>query len=179
MSSPVFVLLLQLLVVIAAARCAGVLFRRFGQTPVIGEMAAGIILGPSFLGRWLPSIEAAVFPPASLAPLQLLSQLGVVLFMFVVGTEVDLERLRHRARAAIVISYAGIAAPFTMRDSSEARNRATLAMSSGWPTANGYCPAMLSMPPKRIWLPPVKRLLTRYVSTMPGQMALTRIPLGE
>jgi Kef-type K+ transport system membrane component KefB len=113
-SSPVFILLLQLLVVIAAARCAGVLFRRFGQTAVIGEMAAGIFLGPSFLGRWFPSIEAAVFPPSSLPPLQLLSQLGVVLFMFVVGTEVDLERLRHRARAAIAISPAGIAVPFCL-----------------------------------------------------------------
>jgi Kef-type K+ transport system membrane component KefB len=110
--SPVFTLLLQLLVVIAVARAAGLLVRRVGQTAVIGEMAAGILLGPSCLGRWFPAVEAALFPPSSLPPLQLLSQFGVVLFMFVVGTEVDLDALRHRARAAIAISHAGIAVPF-------------------------------------------------------------------
>src|SRR4051812_19779277 len=77
-------------------------------------MAAGILLGPSFLGRWFPSVEAALFPPSSLPPLQLLSQFGVVLFMFVVGTEVDLQALRHRARAAIAISQAGIAVPLCL-----------------------------------------------------------------
>jgi Kef-type K+ transport system membrane component KefB len=111
-ASPLFILLLQLLVVIAAARGAGTVFRRLGQTAVIGEMAAGIFLGPSFLGRWFPAVESALFPSASLPPLQLLSQFGVVLFMFVVGLEVDLGGLRHRARAAIAISNAGIAVPF-------------------------------------------------------------------
>jgi K+:H+ antiporter len=113
-ASPIFLLLLQLLVVIAVARCAGVLFRKLGQTAVIGEMAAGILLGPSFLGRWFPSVEAALFPPSSLALLQLLSQLGVILFMFTVGMEFDVRRLRERARAAVVISNAGIAVPFCL-----------------------------------------------------------------
>jgi Kef-type K+ transport system membrane component KefB len=111
-ASPVFLLLLQLLVVIAVARCAGVVFRRLGQTAVIGEMAAGLLLGPSFLGRWFPSVEAVLFPPSSLALLQLISQLGVILFMFAVGMEFDVRRLRERARAAVVISNAGIAVPF-------------------------------------------------------------------
>jgi Kef-type K+ transport system membrane component KefB len=113
-ASPIFLLLLQLLVVIAVARCAGVVFRRLGQTAVIGEMAAGILLGPSFLGRWLPSVEAVLFPPSSLALLQLLSQLGVILFMFAVGMEFDVRRLRARARAAVVVSNAGIAVPFCL-----------------------------------------------------------------
>jgi K+:H+ antiporter len=91
-----------------------VLFRRLGQTAVIGEMAAGILLGPSFLGRWFPSVEAVLFPPSSLALLQLLSQLGVILFMFTVGMEFDVRRLRERARAAVVISNAGIAVPFCL-----------------------------------------------------------------
>jgi Kef-type K+ transport system membrane component KefB len=112
--SPLFLLLLQLLVVIAVARLAGLLFRRLGQTAVIGEMAAGILLGPSFLGRWFPSIEAALFPPSSVALLQLLSQLGVILFMFVVGMELDVMRMRQRARAAAVISGAGIVVPFLL-----------------------------------------------------------------
>ena len=63
-------------------------------------------------GRWFPSVEAVLFPPSSLALLQLLSQLGVILFMFTVGMEFDVRRLRERARAAVVISNAGIAVPF-------------------------------------------------------------------
>jgi Kef-type K+ transport system membrane component KefB len=113
-ASPIFLLLLQLLVVIAVARCAGVVFRTLGQTAVIGEMAAGILLGPSFLGRWFPSVEAVLFPPSSLALLQLISQLGVILFMFAVGMEFDVRRLRERARAAVVVSNAGIAVPFCL-----------------------------------------------------------------
>ena len=114
MTSPVFVLLLQLLVVIAVARCAGVLFGRLGQTAVIGEMAAGILLGPSFLGRLWPAAEGFLFPPSSIPPLVLLSQFGVILFMFVIGTDVDLDRLRHRARSTVIISNAGIAVPFVL-----------------------------------------------------------------
>jgi len=113
-ASPLFLFLLQLLVVIAVARCAGILFSKIGQTPVIGEMAAGILLGPSFLGRWFPSVEAILFPPSSLALLQLLSQLGVILFMFTVGMEFDVRRLRERARAVVAISNAGMAVPFVL-----------------------------------------------------------------
>ena len=98
----------------AAGRATGALFRRLGQTAVIGEMFAGILLGPSLLGRLSPSIESQLFPPASLPPLHLISQLGVVLFMFVVGMEVDLDRLRRRARATLIISNAGIVVPFAL-----------------------------------------------------------------
>lgn len=98
----------------AVGRATGVLFRRLGQTAVIGEMFAGILLGPSLLGRVSPSIEAQLFPPLSLQPLHLISQLGVVLFMFVVGMEVDFDRLRRRARATLIISYAGIVVPFAL-----------------------------------------------------------------
>jgi Kef-type K+ transport system membrane component KefB len=108
------ILLLQLLVIVAAGRVTGALFRRLGQTAVIGEMFAGVLLGPSLLGRLFPSIEAQLFPPASLPPLHLISQLGVVLFMFVVGMEVDFDRLRRRARATLVISNAGIVVPFAL-----------------------------------------------------------------
>jgi len=99
---------------VAAGRATGALFRRLGQTAVIGEMFAGILLGPSLLGRLSPSIESQLFPPASLPPLHLISQLGVVLFMFVVGMEVDLDRLRRRARATLIISNAGIVVPFAL-----------------------------------------------------------------
>ena len=92
----------------------GLVFRRLGQTAVIGEMFAGILLGPSLLGQLFPSIESRLFPPASLPPLYLISQLGVVLFMFVVGMDVDIDRLRRRAKATVFISSAGIVAPFAL-----------------------------------------------------------------
>ena len=108
------IFLIQLLVIVAVGRATGALFRRIGQTAVIGEMCAGILLGPSVLGALSPSMEAGLFPPSSLQPLHLISQLGVVLFMFVVGMELDVDRLRGRARATVVISYTGIIVPFAL-----------------------------------------------------------------
>ena len=112
--SPVVILLLQLLVILAAGRAVGWLFRRAGQTAVIGEMLAGVLLGPSLLGRALPNAEGFLFPASSMAALHLVSQLGVVLFMFVVGMELDLPGLRHRARATVIISNVGIVVPFCL-----------------------------------------------------------------
>lgn len=103
-----------MLAIVAAGRVMGAVFRKIGQTAVIGEMFAGILLGPSLLGRAFPSIEARLFPPASLTTLQLISQLGVVLFMFAVGLSVDVDRLRRRARATMIISNAGIIVPFAL-----------------------------------------------------------------
>ena len=77
-------------------------------------MFAGILLGPSLVGQLFPSVESRLFPPASLPPLYLISQLGVVLYMFVVGTDVDIDRLRSRARATVFISNAGIVVPFLL-----------------------------------------------------------------
>jgi Kef-type K+ transport system membrane component KefB len=77
-------------------------------------MFAGVLLGPSLLGEVFPAIESRLFPPASLSTLHLISQLGVVLFMFVVGMEVDVDRLRRRARATVLISNAGIIVPFAL-----------------------------------------------------------------
>jgi Kef-type K+ transport system membrane component KefB len=92
----------------------GLLFRRLGQTAVIGEMFAGILLGPSFLGQIGPAVEASLFPESSLPPLFMISQLGSVLFMFVVGMDVDVAHLRQRAKATLIISNAGIVAPFAL-----------------------------------------------------------------
>lgn len=77
-------------------------------------MCAGILLGPSLLGAVWPSLQARLFPPQSLDALHLISQLGVVLFMFVVGMEVDVAGLRRHARATLVIGYAGIIVPFAL-----------------------------------------------------------------
>jgi len=114
LQQPLTMLLLQMVVIIVAARLLGRGFRRVGQPAVIGEIFAGILLGPSLLGLLWPQALAFLFPPAALAPLQLLSQIGVLLFMFAVGLEVDLPDLRRQARSALLISYAGMLLPFLL-----------------------------------------------------------------
>jgi Kef-type K+ transport system membrane component KefB len=111
---PLSLLLLQIIVIILAARGIGALFVKMGQPAVVGEMLAGILLGPSLLGILSPGTEAFLFPSASMNALQLLSQIGVILFMFVVGMELNLQSLRRRAHTAILISHAGILVPFLL-----------------------------------------------------------------
>jgi Kef-type K+ transport system membrane component KefB len=106
--------LLALAVIIAVAHFFGALFRLIGQPPVVGEMIAGILLGPSLLGRVAPEASLHLFPPAILPILSLTSQLGVILFMFLVGVEFDLDWLRRHSRASFVISQASIAAPLLL-----------------------------------------------------------------
>jgi Kef-type K+ transport system membrane component KefB len=110
--SALLVLLLQIAVVIVAARAVGWLFRLVHQPQVVGEMAAGILLGPSLLGWVAPGAYALLFPPASLPALGLLSQLGLLLFMFLVGLEFDVKLLRGLGRVAVVTSNASIIVPF-------------------------------------------------------------------
>src|SRR6266550_2417707 len=99
-NSPLARLLLQFIVIILATRVVGSLFVRFGQPPVIGEITAGILLGPSLFGWLWPGASHLIFPKESLGVLQLISQIGVCVFMFVVGLELDLAHLRVKARAA-------------------------------------------------------------------------------
>jgi Kef-type K+ transport system membrane component KefB len=112
--SPLSILLLQIIAIIILARLFAAVFRKIHQPPVMGEMLAGIVLGPSVLGLLSPRTMALLFPPASLTILSLLSQVGVVLFMFVVGMELDLVYLRRKASAAIMISHASIVVPFLL-----------------------------------------------------------------
>lgn len=111
---PLSLLLCQLAVVVAAAFLCGKVSRRLGQPAVIGEMAAGIILGPSLLGHFLPAWEAFLFPPGSLGSLNLLSQVGIILFMFSVGMDIDLRSLRSHAKTALFVSHTGIVFPFLL-----------------------------------------------------------------
>ncbi len=111
---PLARLILQLIVIILAARTLGSLARRFGQPPVIGEIAAGVLLGPSLLGLMAPATSAFLFPAESMPTLQLLSQIGVLLFMFVVGVDLDPAHLRGRAPAAIAVSHFSIIIPFVL-----------------------------------------------------------------
>src|SRR5258708_3012908 len=105
-------LLLQIGVIIGAARVLGIVFRVIHQPQVIGEMVAGILLGPSLLGWIAPSLSAAVFPSNSLEYLNVLSQFGLLLSMFLVGLELDHHLLREQGHTATVISHASILAPF-------------------------------------------------------------------
>jgi Kef-type K+ transport system membrane component KefB len=107
-------LLLQIVVVVAASRLLGLGARRLGQPAVIAEIAAGIALGPSLLGWLWPEATAALFPRGSLPGLELLSQLGLVLFMFLVGLELDPKLLRGRTQASVVISHSSIIVPFAL-----------------------------------------------------------------
>src|SRR6185436_16271452 len=87
---------------------------RFRQPAVIGEMLAGILLGPSLLGWLWPQAQAFVFPATSLGALRLLSQIGVVLFMFLVGIDLDAAHLRRMAHAAVWVSHLSITVPFLL-----------------------------------------------------------------
>jgi len=112
--SPLITLLLQIIVISLAAKGAGALFRRLGQPAVIGEMFAGIVLGPSFFGAVAPGAFHFFFAPASLGPLYLLSQLGIILFLFAVGAELNPAHLRHRLPLAVGVSHASILAPYLL-----------------------------------------------------------------
>ena len=107
-------LLVQIGVVLVAARLVGLLFRRIHQPQVVGEMVAGILLGPSLLGWAVPEISARLFPAASLGFLNSISQIGLLIFMFLVGLELDPKLLRGKSHTAVVTSHASIVAPFLL-----------------------------------------------------------------
>ncbi len=111
---PLARLFLAIAAVVAACKIAGVLVRRIGQPPVIGEIAAGIVLGPSVLGALWPSGQAFLIPEEVLPRLNTLAQLGVVLFVFLIGLELDLGKLKGRGPLALVVSHVSIAAPFLL-----------------------------------------------------------------
>lgn len=109
---PLAILLLQIITIIFFARTFGFILSQIGQPAVVGEIFAGIFLGPSLLGLWFPEFSSYLFPVNSLSNLQFLSQVGLVLFMFVIGMELDLKILKTKANEAIVISHASIITPF-------------------------------------------------------------------
>ena len=111
---PLALLLAQIITIIIAARILGWICKKIGQPTVIGEIAAGILLGPSFVGIYFPGFSTAIFPVQSLGNLQFLSQIGLILFMFMVGMELDLKTLQSRAQDAVVISHASIIIPFAL-----------------------------------------------------------------
>jgi Kef-type K+ transport system membrane component KefB len=113
-TSPLAILLLQIITIIVVARAFGYLCKKIRQPTVIGEIAAGIFLGPSFIGMYYPEFSNFLFPVKSLGNLQFLSQIGLILFMFVIGMELDLKVLKNKAQEAIVVSHASIIFPFAL-----------------------------------------------------------------
>ena len=110
--SPFGILLLQILVILLFCRIFSSIFRLIRQPTVIGEILAGIVLGPSVLGYFFPQISAFLFPSVSLGNIELLSQFGLILFMFMIGMELDIDQVRKKLKETILISHASILLPF-------------------------------------------------------------------
>jgi len=112
LKSSVMILLIQIIVILFVCRIFSTFFRHFGQPGVIGEIVAGIILGPSFLGHFFPVAFHFIFSHDSLENVHMISQIGLVLFMFVIGLEVDFKVLKNKINETLFISHAGILVPF-------------------------------------------------------------------
>jgi Kef-type K+ transport system membrane component KefB len=133
-------LLGQIAAVIVVSRGLGLVARLLGQPLVIAEMVAGIVLGPSLFGLLFPHAFGALFPPASLPVLKMLSQLGLVLFMFLVGLELDPSLLSGRRRASVAISHTSIFLPFV------------LGVGGAWWLHDAYAPAGVAFLPFALFL---------------------------
>lgn len=118
--------LIQLIIILLAARLFAVLFRRIGQPAVVGEIAAGLVLGPSVLGHLFPALFTAIFKPTvgDLPPelsdalfhkiFTVISQLGLILLLFLVGLDFDFSHLRMHGKSAVSISVVGVVLPFSL-----------------------------------------------------------------
>ena len=102
----------DLAIIIGSARVFGWLFGKVGQPPVVGEILAGVILGPSLLGRLYPGAIKALLPPSTTSVLAAMAQVGLVLLMLLIGLEFPFDRLRQAARASTLVAVAGIVVPF-------------------------------------------------------------------
>lgn len=111
---PLAILILQIIAIIFISRLFGWLFNTIRQPTVIGEIIAGIVLGPSVVGLLFPGVSHFLFPPESLGNLQFLSQVGLILFMFVIGLELDWKVVKNQAHDAVVISHASIVIPYSL-----------------------------------------------------------------
>jgi Kef-type K+ transport system membrane component KefB/flavin reductase (DIM6/NTAB) family NADH-FMN oxidoreductase RutF len=114
LADPVGAVLLASVVVVSLCGLCGLACRAIGQSPVVGEMVAGILLGPSAFGIIAPGLEHRIFPAGTMALMNILAQVGVVFFMFLIGLEIPLSMLSRVGRAALPVGHAAIAVPFAM-----------------------------------------------------------------
>jgi Kef-type K+ transport system membrane component KefB len=105
---------LQIAVILGACRLVGRLVRPLGQPQVVAEMVTGVLLGPSLLGLLLPELQGRLFPKPTLTVIYSLAQIGIALYMFLVGLEFDLGLIRKRVKSAMSVSWAGILTPFVL-----------------------------------------------------------------
>lgn len=110
--STIGILLLQIIAILITARVFGWIFLKMGQPTVIGEIVAGIVLGPSVLGHLLPEVSGFLFRPESLANINILSEFGLILFMFAIGMELDITEVRKKLKETILISHTSTIVPF-------------------------------------------------------------------
>ncbi|NVN95474.1 MAG: cation:proton antiporter [Bacteroidetes bacterium] len=110
--NPLSILLLQVIIILFTSRIFGIIFRKLGQQTVIGEIIAGVFLGPSILGLLFPELFSFLFPHNSFLSLQFLSQIGLTFFMFVIGMELDLSKIKSKTHDAVIISHVSILFPF-------------------------------------------------------------------
>ena len=113
-NSGALLLVMQIVVILFVAWLISEIFRRLGQPRVVGEMVAGLVLGPSLFGALASAAYTSLFPPPSLDHLNLLSQVGLTIFMFLVGLSLNSETLRHCRHAAVLTSHVSIAFPFAL-----------------------------------------------------------------
>ena len=126
------IVIVQLIIIVAASRFFGGLFRRMGQPLVCGEIAAGLILGPSFFGGMFPHLFHRVFDPSVGQIFSMMSQIGLILLMFLIGLEFDFGHLSNNRGTALSISLAGIILPFSLGFLLGRWMHAVLHMNGGW-----------------------------------------------
>jgi Kef-type K+ transport system membrane component KefB len=105
---------LQMAFILAVCRVVGLIFKHLGQSQVVSEMIAGVLMGPSLMGWIFPDFSAYLFPAASKSILFSVCQVGLVLYMFLIGVEFDIDLIKSRLRSAASVSIAGIVAPFAL-----------------------------------------------------------------
>jgi Kef-type K+ transport system membrane component KefB len=110
--TPIAILLLQVITILFVARIFGYLFTKMKQPSVVGEIVAGIVLGPSVLAQFFPGVSAFLFAPESLGNINILSQIGLIFFMFVIGMELDIAEVKKKFNETILISHTGTFFPF-------------------------------------------------------------------
>ncbi|MDR1455323.1 MAG: cation:proton antiporter [Tannerella sp.] len=112
--TPFGLLLLQVIAILLTCRIVGWIFNKLRQPSVIGEIVAGLLLGPSILGYFMPDVSGFLFPAASLSNLNILSQFGLILFMYCIGMELDLGEVKKKFRTSLLISHTSMIIPFVL-----------------------------------------------------------------